>query len=185
MVESPTLLTNEKAEPFTQTLCDKMTATRIHGVLIWLSAAVVCSAQVEWREDLGDGYDAAMIEKPSNASSESNIHREYLRYKGKELCSLRRYSLSPDKRFVAYQESNTDNVFFLDKREHSTVELVAGSPGLVCNFDWEMKAGFLKIEIYHKETLVVPLPGVLFTKEKMDEPNLPPEPTPPSGVAHR
>lgn len=55
-----------------------MTLTRISGFFIWLSAAVVCTAQVEWRVDLGDGYDAAMIEKPSSALSESNLHREYL-----------------------------------------------------------------------------------------------------------
>ena len=53
----------------------------------------------------------------------------------------------------------------MDKREHSTVELVAGSRGLVCSFDWEAKTGFFKIEIYHRETLLVPLPAVPIKKE--------------------
>jgi hypothetical protein len=116
-------------------------------------------AQVERRVDLGDGYDAAMIAKPSKASFESIGHWEFLRYKEKELCVLGHYDLSPDKRFVAYQEASTGKLFLLDKKEHSSVELVAEFPGLVRQFDWKAKAGFLRIEIYEKEPLMLQLPA--------------------------
>ena len=141
-----------------------MKATHTLGLVIWLSAAVACVAQVERRVDLGDGYDAAMIAKPSNASFESVGHWEYLRYQEKELWLLGGYALSPDKRFVAFQESNTGKIFLLDKKEHSRVELVAKFPGLVRSFDWTAKVGFLKVEIYDKEALVLALPA--FPKKK-------------------
>jgi hypothetical protein len=116
-------------------------------------------AQVERRVDLGDGYDAAMIAKPSKASFESVGHWEFLRYKEKELCVLGHYDLSPDKRFIAYQESSTGKLFLLDKKEHSSVELVAEFPGLVRQFDWKAKVGFLRVEIYEKDPLMIQLPA--------------------------
>ena len=136
-----------------------MTALRTLVFLLGVSVTVACTAQVEQRIDLGDGYDAATIAKPSNASFESVGHWKYLRYKKKELCSLGYYDLSPDKRFVAFQESNSGKLFLLDKKEHSQVELMAEFPGLVRSFDWQAKVGFLKIEIYDKDTLVIPLPS--------------------------
>lgn len=134
-------------------------------VISFCLVAVACIAQVERRVDLGDGYDAAMIAKPSKASFESIGHWEYLRYKERELCLLGGYALSPDKRFVAFQESNTGKVFLLDKKEHSKVELVSKFPGLVRSFDWKAKVGYLKIEIYEKEALVLRLPTVQKKKE--------------------
>lgn len=124
-----------------------------------LTLVPACFAQVERSVDLGDGYDAAMIAKPSNSSFESIGHWEYLRYKEKELCLLGHYDISPDKRYVAFQESNTGRLFLLDKKEHSRVELVAEFPGLVRLFDWKAKTGFLRIEIYEKEPLVIQLPA--------------------------
>jgi hypothetical protein len=141
-----------------KTLGKEMKTPHILWLFVWLNAVVACSAQVERRVDLGDGYDAAMIAKPSKASFESISHWEYLRYKEKELWLLGHYDLSPDKRFVAFQESDTGKLFLLDKKEQSRVELVAEFPGLVRIFDWKSKAGFLKIEIYEKEALMIQLP---------------------------
>ncbi|MEO6874159.1 MAG: hypothetical protein ABI222_05000 [Opitutaceae bacterium] len=132
-------------------------ASRKLALLIWLTVAVDGIAQVERRADLGDGYDAAVIAKPSRAPFESIGNWEYLRYKGKELCLIGGYALSPDKRFIAFQESNTGKIFLMDKQEHRRVELVAEFPGLVRSFDWKTKSGFLKIEIEGKEALVLPL----------------------------
>ena len=101
-----------------------------------------------------------MIAKPSKASFESIGHWEFLRYKEKELCILGHYDLSPDKRFVAYQEASTGKLFLLDKKEHSSVELVAEFPGLVRQFDWKAKAGFLRVEIYEKDPLMIQLPAL-------------------------
>jgi len=137
-----------------------MTALRALAFLLVVSVTVSSVAQVEQRIDLGDGYDAASIAKPSKASFESVGHWKYLRYKKKELCSLGYYDLSPDKRFIAFQESNTGKLFLLDKKEHSRVELVAEFPGLVRSFDWKAKTGFLKIEIYDKDTLMIPIPDI-------------------------
>ena len=134
-----------------------MTASR--AFILFLALASVGLAQVERRVDLGDGYDAALIAKPSKASFESIGHWEFLRYKEKELCVLGHYDLSPDKRFVAYQESSTGKLFLLDKKEHTRVELVAEFPGLVRQFDWKAKVGFLRIEVYEKEPLLLQLPA--------------------------
>ena len=133
--------------------------TALRTLILVLGLVTAGFAQVERRVDLGDGYDAAMIAKPSNASFESVGHWEYLRYKEKELCVLGHYDLSPDRRFVAYQESSTGKLFLLDKKEHSSVELVAEFPGLVRQFDWQAKAGFLRVDIYEKEPLVIQLPA--------------------------
>lgn len=133
--------------------------TALRTLVLFLCFGAAGLAQVERRVDLGHGYDAAMIAKPSNSSFESIGHWEYLRYKEKELCLLGHYDLSPDKRFVAFQESNTGKLFLLDKKEHSKVELVAEFPGLVRQFDWKAKAGFLKIEIYEKDALMIQLPA--------------------------
>lgn len=127
-------------------------------IVLGLCLAAACSAQVERRVDIGDDYDVAMIAKPSKASFESIAHREYLRHKEKELYQLGHYDLSPDKRFIAFQESNTGKLFLLDKKEHTRVELVSKFPGLVRSFDWKAKAGFLKVEIYEKEALTIELP---------------------------
>jgi hypothetical protein len=132
--------------------------TAFRTLVLFLGFITSGFAQVERRVDLGDGYDAAMIAKPSNASFESIGHWEYLRYKEEELCLLGHYDLSPDKRFVAFQESNTGKLFLLDKKKHSRVELVAEFPGLVRQFDWKAKAGFLKIDIYEKDALMIQLP---------------------------
>ncbi len=131
----------------------------IRTLVLALVIATAGFAQVERRVDLGDGYDAAMIAKPSKSSFESIGHWEFLRYKEKELCVLGHYDLSPDKRFVAYQESSTGKLFLLDKKEHSSVELVAEFPGLVRQFDWKAKTGFLRVEIYEKDPLVIQLPA--------------------------
>lgn len=150
-----------------------MTASRI--LVLFLSLISAGLAQVERRVDLGDGYDAAMIAKPSKASFESIGHWEFLRYKEKELCVLGHYNLSPDKRFVAYQESSTGKLFLLDKKEHTRVELVAEFPGLVRQFDWKAKAGFLRIEIYEKEPLLIQLPA---QRRNEEEANQSSQPTP-------
>jgi hypothetical protein len=134
--------------------------SRILWFLFSLGVTSVCVAQVEERVDLGDGYDAAVIAKPSGASFESVGHWEYLRYKEKELCLLGRYALSPDGRFIAFQESNTGKVFLLDKKEHTKVELIAKFLGLVLSYDWKAKTGFLTLEIYEKGPLVLALPPV-------------------------
>lgn len=134
-----------------------MTAIRIFALFLFLAGPSL--SQVERRVDLGDGYDAAVIAKPSKSSFESIGHWQYLRYKDKEICDLGPYELSPDKRYVAYQDSSTGKLLLLDKKEHSTVELVAKSPGLVRVFDWKTKAGFLRVEIYEKEPLLIQLPS--------------------------
>ena len=128
------------------------------AALVWLGVAS-CAAQVERRVDLGDGYDAAMIAEKSDASFESVGYWEYLRYQEKKICRLGLYGLSPDRRLIAYQEANTGKVFVLDKKDHRPVEVVSDFPGLVRRFDWKAKPGYLKVEIYDKEPLVLPLPS--------------------------
>ena len=135
-----------------------MKTIHLFGIFIYFSVAIACIAQVGRCEDLGDGYDAAVIAKPSNSTFESIGHFQYLRYKEKELCNLGYYELSPDKRFIAFQEGPTGKIFLLDKKRHSQVELVSKFPGLVRKFDWKAKDGFLKIEIYEKDALMVSLP---------------------------
>jgi len=130
----------------------------LFGIFVFFCVAIACTAQVQRREDLGDGYDAAVIAKPSNSTFESIGFFQYLRYKEKELCNLGYYEISPDKRFVAFQEGPTGTIFLLDKKERSQVALVSKFPGLVRKFDWKAKDGFLKIEIYEKDALLAPLP---------------------------
>jgi len=134
------------------------------AVLVWLGATS-CIAQVESRVDLGDGYDAAMIAEKSNASFESVGHWEYLRYQEKKVCRVGLYGLSPDGRLIAYQEASTGKVFVLDKKAHRPVEVVSSFPGLARDFDWKAKPGYLKVEIYDKEPLVLPLPPPQKEKE--------------------
>ena len=134
------------------------------AVLVWLGVAS-CTAQVERRVDLGDGYDAAMIAERSNASFESVGHWEYLRYQEKKICRLGLYGLSRDGRFIAYQEASTGTVFVLDKKVHRPVEVVSDFPGLVRDFDWKAKPGYLRVEIYDKEPLVLLLPSPQKEKE--------------------
>ena len=133
-------------------------AGQLTTLIFVLGPVSVGYAQVERCVDLGDGYDAAMIAKHSNASFESTGHWQYLRYKEKEQCLLGHYDISPDKRFVAFQESDTGKLFLLDKKEHRRFELLATFPGLVRQFDWNAKVGFLRVEIYDKEPLMIRLP---------------------------
>ena len=113
----------------------------------------------ERRESLGGGYADATIAESSSASWESIGHFGYLMYKGKKVCRLDDYTISPDKRFLVFKEfSETGKIFILDKKTHTKVELLSKSPGVVHKFDWKAKEGFLKIEIYDKDALFVPLP---------------------------
>lgn len=133
---------------------------------LWIVLIYIClnfSFAGEFKEvenlvDLGDGYDTAIIAKPSKSSFESIGHWKYLRYKEKEICHLGPCSVSPDGGFIAYQEASKGKIFFLDKKEHKQIELVSKFPGLVREFDWEVKSGYLKIEIYDKDALILPFP---------------------------
>jgi hypothetical protein len=134
------------------------------AALVWLGVAS-CTAQVERRVDLGDGYDAAMIAEKSNASFEGVGHWEYLRFQEKKICRLGLYGLSPDGRLIAYQEASTGKVFVLDKKACRPVEVVSDFPRLVRDFDWKAKPGYLRVEIYDKEPLVLLLPSPQKEKE--------------------
>ena len=137
--------------------------TRAPFWLSWLLALGIASvgfAQVrtEYEVDLGDGYDAAMIAKPTNAPFEALAHLLFLRHNGEELCELGSYDLSPDKRFIAYQESRTGKIFLLEKKRGTTFELINNFSGLARHFDWRTKPDFLRVEIEGKGTMEFSLP---------------------------
>ena len=143
--------------------------------------AINCAAQddvlygVTVRENFGGGYDAATLSESSAAKFESIGHFQYLRYKGKKLCTLGDYALSPDKRFIAFQGSRESGIFLLDKKTHSLVVVASKFPGLVREFDWKAKEGFLTIRIHPKKkwraetVLVVPLRVQGATRYKVQE----------------